>query len=128
MGGLSKKRIEDALRKNRGVISATADSLNVTRQTIHNRLNKDEKLKQLQEEERYGIVDLAESKLIANIEAGLEKSVIYALNTLGRTRGYGARVIVSDQSTMDDAIDGMSDEELLEKLKERTRKITDAAK
>ena len=128
MGGLSKKRIEDALRKNRGIISATADSLGVTRQTIHNRLNKDEKLKQLQEEERYGIVDLAESKLIANIEAGLEKSVIYALNTLGRTRGYGARVIVSDQSTMDDAIDGMSDEELLEKLKERTRKITDAAK
>ena len=128
MGGLSKKRIEDALRKNRGVISATADSLNVTRQTIHNRLNKDEKLKQLQEEERYGIVDLAESKLIVNIEAGLEKSIIYALNTLGRARGYGARVIVSDQSTMDDALDTMSDDELLAKLKERMRKINDAAK
>lgn len=128
MGKVSRKKIEDALRDNYGVISAAADSLGITRQTIHNHINKDEKLKDFQLDQKNVIVDLAESKLIENVKAGDPKSVIYALNTLGRSRGYGARVIVSDQSTLDEAIETSSNEELLAKLAEKNRKITDAAK
>lgn len=128
MGGVSKKKLADALRANHGIITATANALNVSRQTIHNKLNADPKLREIQEEARFGIVDIAESKFIENIQAGNEKSIIYALQTLGRSRGYGARIIVSDQSTLDEAIENATDQELLDKLAEKNRKIKDAAK
>ena len=128
MGGVSKKKLADALRANHGIITATANALNVSRQTIHNKLNADPKLREIQEEARFGIVDIAESKFIENIQAGNEKSIIYALQTLGRSRGYGARIIVSDQSPLDQAIENATDQELLDKLAEKNRKIKDAAK
>ena len=128
MGGVSKKKLADALRANHGIITATANALNVSRQTIHNKLNADPKLREIQEEARFGIVDIAESKFIENIQAGNEKSIIYALLSLGRSREYGARIIVSDQSTLDEAIENATDQELLDKLAEKNRKIKDAAK
>ncbi len=128
MGGLTKKRIADALIANHGILTATAQALKITRPTLNKRLNADESLRTIQEEARHGIVDVAESKFIENVLAGKEKSILYALQTLGRSRGYGVRMIIADQSTLDEAIESATDKELLDKLVEKNRKISDAAK
>lgn len=125
---ISDAKIIKAFIKNRGIIGATAATLKVDRSTLYKWMDDTPALKTAQQDARSSFVDKAESKLADNVDAGDMKAIIYTLNTLGRDRGYGQRIIISDKSDLEEAIDNASDAEILQMIQEKNRRIADAAK
>jgi hypothetical protein len=62
------------------------------RTMITMRISKSPALRQACDEARDEFLDLAESKLREGVAAGSEKLVVFALETLGKNRGYSKRV------------------------------------
>ncbi len=60
----------------------------MTRQTLYNWIEKDEDLLDVQTQAREALLDLAESQLYKKIEEGDLTSIIFALKTIGKRRGY----------------------------------------
>ena len=87
----SDKKKEDfliALKKNNGNISESCQSANIGRQTYYDWIDKDEKFKQDTEATKESLIDLAESKLMENINGNDNTSIIFFLKTKGKKRGY----------------------------------------
>lgn len=93
--GLTVKQIEHALRGTAGNVTAAANALGITRQGLQARLKKNAALREIVTEEREALCDLAESALRLNVAKGDVASVIFALKTLGKSRGYIERQEVS---------------------------------
>ncbi len=89
---INKEKFRDAILTYRGIKSDIARSLGCARQTVENYLVRWPDLEADLLEERDKIIDLAESKLIAAIEGGEVKAIIFALETLGKKRGYVKRI------------------------------------
>lgn len=88
---ISKEKFSAAIKTYRGIKSDIARHLSCSRQTVDNYLVRWPELEAELLEERDKIVDLAESKLISAIEDGEVKAIIFALETLGKRRGYVKR-------------------------------------
>lgn len=85
---LSIKQIGDAIRKSGGFISIAAESLGITVAGVSQRIKKSTELQIIVEDIDEKYLDLAESKLIANIKANDQRAIEFYIRHKGRRRGY----------------------------------------
>ena len=83
-----KKDFLISLKKNNGNISEACESANIGRQTYYDWIDKDEVFKQDADDAQESLIDLAECKLIENIEGNENTAIIFYLKTKGKKRGY----------------------------------------
>lgn len=83
------EKIANALRKNAGFITFTASALGCTRKTIYNYIEKYPELKEVIEDIRESMDDIAEAALIKNIKEGSTQEIIYYHKRRLPHRGYG---------------------------------------
>ena len=83
-----KKDFLVSLEKNNGNVSKACDAANIGRQTYYDWIDKDEVFKQDADDAQESLIDLAESKLMENIEKNDNTSIIFFLKTKGKKRGY----------------------------------------
>ena len=84
----TKEQIKDAITKAGGFISIACKSLNCTRKTIYNYMDKYPELKEAVLDIREQYLDVAEAALIKNVKDGKSSDIKYFLNTQGKKRGY----------------------------------------
>jgi|TARA_R110001599_G_scaffold313631_1_gene521495 hypothetical protein len=84
----TEAQIKDALTKAGGFISIACKSLNCTRRTIYNYIDKFPELKDIVKDIREQYLDIAEAALIKNVKDGKSSDIKYFLNTQGKKRGY----------------------------------------
>ena len=96
---ISKKRIKKAVEGSGGIVTIIARRLNRSRQQVYTYLEKYPDLKELVEEEREKIVDIAESKLIEKLKENKDWAISFVLKTLGKKRGYTEKVEVGGDLT-----------------------------
>lgn len=82
------KIVAESMYKNHGILSYVAKDLGLHPYTIQIYAQKYPVIRQLQAMCKEGTLDLAEHKLIENIEKGKETSLIFYLKTQGKKRGY----------------------------------------
>lgn len=83
-----KKRLLTALKETRGIVSVACTRAGVARRTFYQWLDSDEDFERSVEDVNEEAIDFAESKLLDNIEAGKERSIIFYLKTRGKKRGF----------------------------------------
>ena len=93
--------ILEALKASRGIVSAAARRLGMNRRQLTRRLKSSEKLRETRDDAHAEFCDLAESKLVENVEAGNVPSVLFALKCLGKDRGYVERSEVTGKDGKD---------------------------
>jgi Mn-dependent DtxR family transcriptional regulator len=116
---LTKEAMIKAIEGSFGNITLIAKRLDVYRSTVYDNIKKFD-LSDMIESEREKIVDLAESKLIENIKAGKEVSIIFLLKTLGKSRGY---VELEVQDPIREKVMKMTDEERAKRIEELKQKL-----
>lgn len=89
---LTKKRVREALYKSRGVITAAAKMLGVTRKHLSAYVHKDPDLVAARAEAREMLLDVAENNLYRAVEEGQPWAVQYTLSRLGKGRGFTERI------------------------------------
>ena len=80
-----------AIKGSGGIKATIANRLGVSRWTVDNYLARWKKVNDAYEEERESITDLAETKLIKEINDGNFPAIKFYLSTKGRDRGYVER-------------------------------------
>lgn len=88
----------EALERNLGVVTISAKSVGIERQTHYLWMKKDPKYREAVEELENVALDFVESKLHTNIQKGKEVSILFYLKTKGKKRGYIEKVEI-DQRT-----------------------------
>lgn len=121
----SKKKLIEAIVKYDGIIVDIAKTFKVHRRTVYNWINADEDLKQLVEDGKNELVDLAKKGLRFHLEKNSEKSIHFVLERLGRKDGFGKMIQVKETSKFQDALEEMSDEELNDLLSSTNRKLNE---
>lgn len=81
-------QIQHALRHTRGVLQPAADALGITRKALQTRITQSPPLQEALREARETLLDLAEQRLIAQIEEGNLRAIAFALKCHGKQRGY----------------------------------------
>ena len=93
MTRLNKTNLTAALRESKGAVSIAAKRLGVSRRAIYARLEQWPDVKEIMEEVRDEVCDIAELKLYAMINnedhKDQLKAIMYQLDTHGRARGWG---------------------------------------
>ena len=79
-----KKAIEDS----GGIISTIAERLGCEWHTAKKYIESSEELKAAYDAESESVIDLAESKLIENIQENDNTAILFYLKTKGKKRGY----------------------------------------
>jgi len=87
----ARGEIIEAVAKSCGIMTDAAKKLNVSRQSLWEWIKKDEILKKEVSEAKESLKDFAESKLLENIKNNDTTSIIFALKTLAKDRGYVER-------------------------------------
>lgn len=85
---LTDDQIIAAIQAARGILSAAARELGMSRQGLYKRLRHSAALLEALEHERESLVDLAEQKLIEALESGERWAIALTLTRLGRHRGW----------------------------------------
>jgi len=89
------KTVIEAIKGTAGIVSTIAKRLGVEWHTANDRIQKyPEALKAFQDE-REGILDMAEATILTAIKQGDAGSAKWLLSTLARSRGFGDKVEVS---------------------------------
>ena len=83
-----KKDFIEALRNNLGHISNSCIAANISRKTYYRWLDDDKDFKEDTEHIQESLLDLAECKLLENIENNENTAIIFYLKTKGKKRGY----------------------------------------
>jgi hypothetical protein len=91
MAQRTDEEIIEAIRHCRGMLSAAARALGVTRKTIYNRRDKSEAIREAIEETRDFSLDHAELKLLSAVDNGEAWAICFFLKTQGKKRGYVER-------------------------------------
>ena len=86
--GFTYQKIANTYEKKACNVSATCAALNISRTMWYKWRNKHPKLDELLKESEESLIDFAESKLMENINSGMETSLIFFLKTKGKNRGY----------------------------------------
>ena len=97
----SEESVIEALKSSRGIVSAAARRLGMTRRQLTRRVKDSEKLKEVRDDARAEFCDLAESKLVELVEAGNVPSVLFELKCLAKDRGYVERAEVTGRDGKD---------------------------
>jgi hypothetical protein len=82
------EQIVKAIRKAAGMVSVAARALGCDTQTIYNRMKDVPDVKRAVDDARDDLLDRAESKLLEEIEKNNITAIIFALKTVGKSRGY----------------------------------------
>lgn len=90
-----KELFEKAITNSMGIKSAIVKRAGCSRQTLDNAIERWPELGTMIEEERSRIVDLAESKLLQQVDAGEMRAILFTLETLGKDRGWSKRTEVT---------------------------------
>lgn len=85
---IRKRKIMEALRDNKGIVSYAADDLGVSRTYVTQMVQKDPQMKAELIEIRESLIDMVEKKAIEKIEEGDKDFIKFFLRTLGKHRGY----------------------------------------
>lgn len=85
---LNNKDIIDALRKTNGNLTLAGQLLGCTREAIRIRVNRFPEIKQVLDESRESVIDVAESALQRAVLNGEGWAIAFTLKTIGKRRGY----------------------------------------
>ena len=118
-----KKKLLEVAEACCGVVTYGAQMCKVDRNTFHRWILKHDWLKEAMTEARDNLVDMAEIGLIKAIEKHDVKASIYVTSTLGRKRGYTQMIETRDRSKLKDAMEDLSDQELIDLLEDNNRRI-----
>jgi len=88
---ITKEQYIEAIHKSRGLLTAAADGLGVTRKAIYDAAKRHPEVQQAIEDARDRTTDLAEGKLFQKINEGDNTAIIFYLKTQGKKRGYVER-------------------------------------
>jgi len=77
-----------ALTETKGMITVAADRLKCNPDTVRNYVNRYPTVKAALQEQREGVLDIAELALMRAVQAGEGWAVCFTLKTIGRGRGY----------------------------------------
>lgn len=122
----SKKRLLEIAEDSCGVVLYAARKANVDRRTFHRWINRYEWLKIAMVEARDLLVDEAEMVLVDAMKEKKDvKAAVYITSTLGRKRGYTQMIETRDRSKLKDAMEDLSNEELIEMLERNGKRIND---
>ena len=121
----SKKILLKVIEKSCGVVTYAGKMCKVDRRTFHRWMVASPWIKEAMEEARDNLVDLAEETLIKAIKKKDVKASIYVTSTLGKRRGYTQLTEIRDRSKLKDAMEDLTDEELVELLDRNDRRIKD---
>ena len=83
-----KKDFIESLRNNLGHISNACEAAKIGRRTYYLWIDKDKDFKEDVEHVKESLLDLAETKLLQNIENNENTAIIFYLKTKGKKRGY----------------------------------------
>jgi len=83
-----KKALLLALEKSLGIVSTACSKVGISREMHYRWCKEDKEYAEKADSIRELAIDLGESKLFENIEAGRETSIIFFLKTIGKKRGY----------------------------------------
>jgi AcrR family transcriptional regulator len=90
-----KEAYEMAIKDSFGVKAIIAKKVGCSRQTLDNAIERWPELGLMIAEENTNIVDIAESKLMTQVEAGDMRAVLFTLETKGKDRGWSRRTEVT---------------------------------
>lgn len=115
-----QKAMLEALRLNGCNVSAAAEMVAINRATHYQWIEKNEKYREAVNDLNERVKDLAESKLMRNINEGNQKAIEYFLDAKAKDRGYGQtkRLEVGGIGDKPIHVADVSDEVLKEKLEE----------
>jgi hypothetical protein len=115
-----QKAMLEAMRLNGCNISAAADLVGVSRAAHYQWLEKNDKYREAVSDLNERVIDIAESKLMRNINEGNQKAIEYFLDAKAKVRGYGQarRLDIGGVSNNPLHIADVSDDVLKEKLLE----------
>lgn len=82
------KEYAEAIREANGLVTVAARRLGVSRQAIYSMRDKHKSVAQALDDARERTTDLAEGKLIQQINDGNTTAIIFYLKTQGKHRGY----------------------------------------
>lgn len=85
---IDKDLVIAALYKFRGNISRAADSIGMSRYSLHAKINADKDIKQASEDSRERFLDESEDVLRNKTLDGDTTCLLFTLKTIGRKRGY----------------------------------------
>lgn len=102
---ISSQLIIEALTKTRGNIARAADKIGITRSTLHSRINREPELKEHVDSFRERFLDDTEDVFQNKVLSGDTVSMLFALKTLGRKRGYDQDRDVMVESATRGALD-----------------------
>jgi len=85
--GIRKSDVKKAIEKSGGIVSTVAKRLKCDWHTAKKHIVKF-KMDAMMVAEKESLLDLAESKLISNIQDGDNTAIIFFLKTQGKERGY----------------------------------------
>lgn len=106
----TNKQISEALTATKGLVYAAASRIGCTPQTIYNRMRRSKEIRDVVENGRGQVLDMAEAKLFEAIHNGESWAIAFALKTIGKNRGYFERM--QQQSVTQDDIDQEIESEL----------------
>ena len=84
--------LKKAIKDSGGMYAVIAKRLGCSWHTAKKKVEENEEALQAYQDEMESIIDLAESKLIENIEDNDNTAIIFYLKTKGKKRGYVERV------------------------------------
>lgn len=88
VNGHTADEVIEAIRASHGILAAAARKLGVTRQTVHRYVVNYPTIKAAVDEEREKFLDMAEAGLAKHVRRGSLPAIMFALKTVGRSRGY----------------------------------------
>ena len=118
---LTKTTFSRAIKDSYGNIMVISERIGCQRSTVYSWLDKELELKLQLDSEREMIVDLAENKLVENIQHGETSSIHFVLKTLGRKRGYVEKTEIELTDGLKEKIRNMSLEEREKRWEELDR-------
>lgn len=104
MAKINKTNFEKACKGSGGVLAVISRRLEVSRAAVTQYCQKNEWTKEVLEQENESINDLAESKLVENINKGDQRAIEFRLRCKAKTRGYIERQEIEHSGTMDNNI------------------------
>lgn len=107
---------ENAIREGQGLVTAAARRLGVDPRTVFRAINRYDSVRRALEDARERTLDLAEAKLIQQINDGNMTAIIFYLKTQGKKRGYIEHII---DATLVQIVQKITTTEQLESLDDR---------
>lgn len=122
----SSKKLVELAKEFCGVKTDIAAACGVTRQSVHNWMQKDESFRKAMNDPEMTndlLVDMAVKGLKHHLENNSERSIHYTLDRLARGRGFGQFITTKTIDSVENKLKDMTEEELMEYWKNKRKKI-----